>query len=332
MRAKIASPRRRWWLYSLLILLLLVCAYIVGAAFFVRSVLEKVLFVGNLSFPTQTHDPYQLGYRGDPQQAFGFSFETVRYQSELGEMPAWFIPPADAAVSSDIAAIYVHGIAGHREDGYRHMSVLREAGIPVLLINYRNDDNAPHSPDGLYSFGLTEWRDLDAAAIYMRQRGFKRLIIVGESLGGAITGAFLKNIELQDRILPYDIEAVILDSPALSFAMIVRYQIRNLRLPLSGLIEPVALELFAYKHGTDFTQADSLNAVANFNGRLLVSHGSGDRIVPVEISDRLVTTRYNLTTYLKTYADHLQGWHENPERYRQALRAFLAPVTGASRQ
>ncbi len=321
-----AAPRRRWWLRGLLIVILLVCAYILGAAFFVRSVLEKVLFVGNLSFPTQTHDPYQLGYRGDPQQAFGIAFETVHFTGELGEMPAWFVPPAKTAISPEIAAIYVHGIAGHREDGYRHMSVLREAGIPVLLINYRNDDNAPQSSDGIYSFGLSEWRDLDSAARYLRQRGFKRLIIAGESLGGAITGAFLKNIELQDRVRPYQIEALLLDSPALSFAMVVRHHIRNLHLPLSGLIEPVALKLFAYKHGTDLQQADSLNAVANFNGRLFVSHGSGDRIVPVNISDTLVTSRYNLTHYLKTHADHLQGWHENPERYRQAMLEFLKPV------
>lgn len=332
--------RNRWW-HAAVVLVVLVAVYVIGSGFVVRSVLEKLLFAGQLNFATQTDNPYQLGYRGDPQQAFGFAFEAVHYHSELGPVPAWFVPPPVAG-APDLAALYVHGIAGQREDGYRQLSVLREAGIPVLLINYRNDDNAPPAPDKIYSFGLTEWRDLAAAATYMRGRGYKRLILVADSMGGAIAAAFLQNLALQDRVPPYTIAALVLDAPALNFAMVLRYQIGKLYLPLSPLIEPVALALFARRYGTDLRLADYMQVIAQFDGPLFIAHGRDDQIVPVAVSEQLLRLRLSLSLRLQqrrqpsqaviTQGDHLQSWHQEPQRYRQVLSVFLQQLIADNSQ
>ena len=60
----------------------------------------------------------------------------------------------------------MHGINGTPQVGLRLVPTLRRAGLPTLLITYREDLGAPPSPDGFHHMGLTEWRDLKAAARY----------------------------------------------------------------------------------------------------------------------------------------------------------------------
>lgn len=259
--------------------------------------------------------PFGIGFRGDPQTAFGYPFEEVAIATDLGLAPAWLVPAESAA---SIAAIYVHGIAGLRENGYRHLSVLHRAGIPVMLITYRNDAGAPLSAERQYAFGLTEWRDLDAAVTFLRRRGVERIVLVGESMGGAIVGQFLMHSHQADSIA-----ALILDSPALDSRAIIRNLISQLGFPLPAVIEPVVHSILALRLPVSLSEAHSTEAIAAFPGPLFIAHGTGDRLVPASISDLVVATRHGATTYVRTEANHLQSWHENPVRYRRELNDFV---------
>ena len=59
---------------------------------------------------------------------------------------------------------------------------------------------------------------------------------------------------------------------------------------------------------------------------LFDAHGTADSVVPVSVSDELNARRSSGMTYLRTGADHVQSWQENPERYRAELDAFLRTV------
>lgn len=290
--------------------------YVAGSGWIIARNASDLLTVQQTSRPRHpVLNPYAVGFRGDPHTAFGYSFEEVMIATELGLAPAWLVPAADAA---DIAAVYVHGIAGIRENGYRHLSVLHEAGVPVLLVSYRNDVGAPLSAERQYAFGLTEWKDLDAAVAFLRQRGAKRIILVGESMGGAIVGQFLMRSPQAESVT-----ALILDSPALDSRAIIRNLISHLGFPLPAAIEPVVHGILALQLPVDLTEARSVDAIARFPGPLFIAHGTGDRLVPASISDEVVTTRLGATTYVKTQATHLQSWHEDPARYRRELSAFV---------
>lgn len=309
--------KRTPWALTLLGALFL--AYLAGSGWFVAKVAGSILTVSDTReerLAPAPSSPFELGYRGDPRAAFGLAFEDVTIETELGPAPAWLVP---AEGSSATAAIYVHGIMGHREDGYRHLSVLHAAGVPVLLITYRNDAGAPLSSEKQYAFGLTEWKDLDAAVTFLTSRGTGKIILVGESMGGAIVGQFLMNSRQSGRIA-----ALVLDSPALDGRAVIRRLAHGMRLPLASWIEPVALRILALRQPVALDKAVSLEAVASFPGPLFIAHGTGDRIVPSTISDRVVTARFGATTYLKTHADHLRSWHENPQAYRRELMGFLA--------
>lgn len=265
--------------------------------------------------PDPPTDPYELGYRGDPRAALGLPFETVRYATELGEAEAWFVP---AAKMTGPWAVYVHGIGGIRENGYRQLSILNAAGIPTLLITYRNDKGAPSPQNALYSFGVNEWRDLHAAVSWMLARGAPSVILVGESMGGGIVGQFLMHSGEADKVV-----ALALDAPALDFTEVVADKIGARMIPLARTLATAGIFIFDTYRRAELSKAVSLDAVAKFPGPLFLAHGTADSLVPVTISERLVAARTAPTTYLQTAANHLLSFKENPQRYRAEMGGFL---------
>lgn len=134
-------------------------------------------------------------YEGDPRAAIGIPFDDVRVQGDLGAMPAWRVDGGDR-----VWAIFVHGIDGNRGAALRILPTLEQAGLTSLAITYRNDVGAPRSPDGKHHLGLTEWRDLEAAARYALGHGAERLVVIGYSMGGAIVTQFMERSPLADRV------------------------------------------------------------------------------------------------------------------------------------
>jgi pimeloyl-ACP methyl ester carboxylesterase len=264
-------------------------------------------------------DPLALGYRGDPMQALSLPFQTVTLETSLGPAEAWRIPVAGAEVGR---AIYVHGIGGAREDGYRALSILHEAGWSVLLISYRNDPAAPPAPDGSYGFGLTEWPDLEAAVTNLAPTDADpKLLVVAESMGGAILGQFLKQSPLAARV-----QAVALDSPAISFGAVIDHIATEGGKPLPGLVAWIAKQILPFKTALPLTEAEVAAAYQAFPGPMFVAHGSADRIVPVGPSQALADSRSAPTVTLWTAADHLGSYAEDPGAYRAAFQDFLGRI------
>lgn len=260
--------------------------------------------------------PTDIGYAGDPDKAFDHAFETVELNTELGPAPAWLIRPPVARTSN--WAIFVHGIGGARENGYRFLPVLLDAGLPTLMISYRNDSGAPRSPDGHHAFGLTEWRDLETAVEHALGSGAEGIVLVAESMGGGIVGQFLRQSSSAGKV-----KAIVLDAPAVDFAAIVRAMLSSYGAPLPGVLSHLALGISALRLPFNLNRAVVVDEIAAFAGPLFLSHGSSDRLVPVSGSDRLVAARLAPTQYLRTEADHIQSWKANPAYYDAALRAFL---------
>ena len=264
-------------------------------------------------------DPRELGFRGDPREAFGLDFETLLIDSELGPAEAWYVPGTRA--DGDLVAIYVHGVAGAREDGYRHLGLLVEAGIATALITYRNDDGAPASPDGHYAFGLTEWRDLESAVIAMRARGYGRVLLVGESMGGAIIGQFLRHSGQAEHVA-----GIALDAPALDFRAILTFLGGRAGAVFPGLVTEIALTMFRLQGPVDLSRADVRAEIVDFAGPLFIAHGTGDTVVPVSTTDEIVGRRRAMTFTLRGTGDHLLTYIEDPESYARVFNGFLSAL------
>jgi alpha-beta hydrolase superfamily lysophospholipase len=254
-------------------------------------------------------------YAGDPKRALGLPFANVAIPDELGPMPAWLVP-----AEGRTWAIFVHGINGSREDGLRILPALHRRGLPTLLIDYREDPGAPASPDGKHHMGLTEWRDLQAAARYALSHGARRLVLVGQSMGGEVVAQFMERSGLAPRV-----SGLILDAPALDWKAILSFNAKEMGLP-SFAVLPVEW-LIGERIKADWNSLDAVRHAADFHLPILLFHGTGDKLVPISISDRFARKLGRRVTYYRVPgAAHVQSWNVAPRLYERRVEDFLATI------
>lgn len=265
-------------------------------------------------------------YPENPKVGLDLAYRNVEYRGPLGMYPAWFVPGRRTATW----AITVHGIDMSRLDCMRIVPTLHAAGLPVLMITYRNDPGAPPAPNGQIGYGSTEWADLQAAVRYALAHGAHRVVLVGYSLGGAIVASFLERSPLAP-----DVAGTILDSPMLDFSATVDLGASRRRLPVLGLPLPrsltdVAKWLASIRFGVNWGALDYLPHAGRIHAPVLLFQGAADTTVPPATSAALARELPHLVTYVPASGDvgHLESWNTDPARYDAAVRGFLQRVVG----
>lgn len=258
-------------------------------------------------------------YAGTPSQSLGLAYSNVLVPDELGPMPAWWIPGR-----THTWAIVVHGINGNLEGDLRMARGLHRAGLPSLLIGYREDLGAPRSPDGLHHMGLTEWRDLAAAARYALSHGARHLVLVGASMGGAIVTQFMEHSPLARQVA-----GLVMDAPALDWKAILSFNATEMGLPSFAAL-PVEWTIGA-RIDADWSSLDALRHPGDFQLPILLFHGTEDKTVPIATSDELAKELPGWVTYYRVpHAGHVESWNVDPALYEQRLTAFLSRIAGAA--
>jgi uncharacterized protein len=254
-------------------------------------------------------------FAGDPTRSRGLPSSTVAIPDELGPMPAWLVPGR-----SRTWAIVVHGINSTRETGLRIVPALHRAGLPTLLISYREDLGAPPSPDGFHHMGQTEWRDLGAAARYALAHGARRLVLIGYSMGGAIVSEFMQRSPLTPRVA-----ALVLDAPALDWEDILSFNATEMGFPSFAAL-PVEWAIGA-RIDADWDSLDALHHRDAFQLPILLFHGEVDDVVPISTSDDFAAELPRWVTYYRVpKAGHTESWNVDPALYERRLSAFLGSV------
>jgi alpha-beta hydrolase superfamily lysophospholipase len=260
-------------------------------------------------------------YDPDPS-AHGLAFIEVPVDTALGECPAWFVPPP----AEDDAAtwvITVHGRGADRRECLRVLPLLHRMGFPVLAITYRNDVEAPASPDGHYHLGDTEWEDLEAAVEYAYAAGAQRVVLYGWSMGAAIIGAYLDRAKRASEV----VGAVVWDCPLLDWKATLRQQAALRRLP-PGLTV-LASTVTRRRIGIDFKRFDLPRRHPAVRPPTLLFHGAADTAVPAGPARALAVSAPDAGWALRyievAEAEHTATWNADPPSYERALADFLRP-------
>lgn len=261
-------------------------------------------------------------YSGTPAAARGLPFSEVVVEGELGPMPAWLVP-GRVRPEPETWAIVVHGINDDPQVGLRILPTLRRAGLSSLSITYRDDLGAPPSPDGMHHQGLTEWRDLEAAARYALAHGARRLVLIGYSMGGALIGQLMQRSPLASRV-----SALVLDAPALDWNAILEFNAERMGYPAFAAL-PVKWAIDV-RTNPDWNSLDLLQHTEAFHLPTLLFHGTDDEVVPIETSEDFAAELPDWVTYYAVpEAGHTQSWNVDPRLYQRRLERFLRETTGA---
>ena len=250
----------------------------------------------------------------------GLRYEDVWVPAEHGLMPAWLVPGGpDGQVAGTDWVIVTHGYKGLRQDALRILPTFAALGLSSLTITYRNAHGAPRTRQGVYRLSAEEWQDLEAAVRYAQEQGARRVLLMGFSMGGAITLAFLRY-----SVLAPSVQGVILDSPPLEWRSLIRHYARRYHLlPLAGLVE----WLTVVKSGQDFDAVDHHSVMTQFATPMLLFHGSADRTVPVAHVERLAQARPDIVEYHRVEgAEHVRTWNIDPAEYETVLTRFVRRV------
>jgi alpha-beta hydrolase superfamily lysophospholipase len=254
-------------------------------------------------------------YAAGPSQSLGLPSSNVTVNGELGPMPAWLIP-----AERRTWAIVVHGLNGAPLEGLRIAPTLHRLGLPTLLITYREDPGAPASPDGFHHQGLTEWRDLGAAARYAIAHGARRLVLIGYSMGGAIIAQFMERSPLAARV-----SGLVLDAPALDWRAAIEFNATEMGLPTFAAL-PVEWAIDA-RADVDWDRLDANEHTDDFHLPILLFQGTDDESVPISTSDEFAAELPRWVTYYRVPdAGHTESWNVDPELYNRRLSAFLDRV------
>ena len=218
-------------------------------------------------------------------------------------------------------AVLVHGRGSSRQALLRLVRETHALGLTSLVLTYRNDAGAPAGPDGLYHLGDTEWLDLEAAVGEALRRGAGRIVLFGDSMGGAIVLQFLDRSSLARAA-----QAAVLDSPVLDWGPVLALAAEQRRLP--PLLTAVAKQIVRLRTGLRWERFDWLQRAGELTVPILLIHGDADTTVPVTTSDALAARRPDLVSYVQVPgAGHAESWIVDRPRCAEALGGFLRALS-----
>ncbi|KRE72743.1 hypothetical protein ASG77_08755 [Arthrobacter sp. Soil762] len=266
------------------------------------------------------------GYVYPTADTVGLDYVDVAIPVENGVAPAWQFTPQEASDGPDTWAIHIHGMGGSKAGALRGVPVAHRLGYTSLVVSFRNDGEAPASPDRRYHLGQSEWHDVDAAVSYAVAHGASYVVLFGWSLGGSIALQLTTLSEHRDRIA-----GLVLDAPVIDWTSTLIANARSSMLPrkiadlgLRVLGSPQLCWIAGLEAALNFPTLNWLARVAEVRAPVLVIHSEGDRSTPFAVSRELANRRPELVTLVKFPAvEHTQEWNVDPEGWEAAVFSWI---------
>jgi fermentation-respiration switch protein FrsA (DUF1100 family) len=229
--------------------------------------------------------------RGTPRN-IGLPFEELRIPSSDGvTLHAWHIPGEPGAAT----VLFCHGNAGNISDRLAWAKILRDMGLGVLLFDYRGYGQSTGIPDerGTYEDARAVWDHLTSNA----RMSPSRIVVFGESLGGAIAAHLAKDV-----------------TPA---ALIVTSAFTSVPELASKFYWYLPVRLLARIH---FPTADYIERV---RAPVLIIHSRDDEIAPFSHAQTLLRRANEPKAFLEIEGDHNTGFLLSEQKVRDGLRRFV---------
>lgn len=262
-------------------------------------------------------------YYSSPEELH-LPFESITIGSVDGPCPAWLFPAEDSCW-----VIQVHGRGTTRAECLRAVPVFHRAGMPTLVVSYRNDGEAAPSRSGTYGLGSTEWEDVEAAIGYALRHGAESVVLMGWSMGGAIVLQTLTS-----SVHRAAIRGIVLESPVVDWRPVLDFhaKLAGMRDPLPALaMGALSTGLTARLSGAEgaipFDRLDMVARAAEITVPILLLHSDDDGYVPADASHALAQARPDIVTMPAfTGARHTKLWNYDEQAWTRAITDWLAGI------
>ena len=256
-----------------------------SAAFIYCSVILVLLFLENMLVYPAPRFP-----EGD-WEARDLQHEDVFFSSADGtKLHGWFVEHSQA----NVVILYCHGNGTHVADLPRFLAKMRdEFQASIFAFDYRGYGRSEGMPS---EQGVLE--DGEAAQEWLAQRARipkNQIVLMGRSLGGGVALHLAAENGARGVVLQSTFTSIP-DAAAHHYPWApVRLIMRN--------------------------RYDSLSKISRYAGPLLQSHGTGDRIIPFALGQKL----FAAATGPKEFFEIPSGDHNDPEpaQYLAALHKFF---------
>ena len=255
-------------------------------------------------------------HQKNPKYSIGLDYSEVRFRSELGDLGAWVI-----SGEGETWMVCVHGHRSNRRESLRFSPLFESMGLNQMLIKYRNDVDSPVDRGGYHMFGLTEWRDLEAAVAYVINQGAKNIFILGHSMGGSIALQFILKSNLRSHV-----NGIVLESPALDLNGIITAKAKALPFPITTLLPPIK-KMVSKLVNLDWSELDYISKASEIETPILLIHSTKDQTVPVAQSDQFANIIPHLYEYLRLEgAPHAASWNFAQHKVESLMKTFISNI------
>ena len=234
----------------------------------------------------------------------GLDYEALTLATEDGEkLDAWFVPGPGKTPGQPVVLI-LHGNAGNISHRMDSIAMFHRLGYGVLIFDYRGYGRSSGKPSeaGLYRDAATAWEHLT------RQRGIapRRIILFGESLGGALAARLAARPAAQEQPAALVLSSVFTSVPDLA----------------ADLYPWLPARWLARLH------YDTRAALVQTRCPVLVAHSPDDEIVPFRHGQSLFEAAPGPKVFLQLAGGHNDGFIFMRQDWVAVLGDFLRDHVG----
>lgn len=230
----------------------------------------------------------------------GMDYEALTLDTADGErLDAWFVPALGVRAKTHGVVLFLHGNAGNISQRMDSIAMFHRLGYGVLIFDYRGYGRSSGKPSetGLH-------RDAEAAWAHLtQQRGIppERIVLFGESLGGAVAAWLAAGRGAQERPGALVLSSVFTSVPDLAADLYPW-------LPVRWLAR---------------MRYDTAAALAQIRGPVLVAHSPEDEIVPFRHGQKLFQVAPEPKVFLQLVGGHNDGFIFMRPEWVAVLGGFL---------
>jgi alpha-beta hydrolase superfamily lysophospholipase len=251
-------------------------------------------------------------------KALGVSFESA----DGTPLHAYVVPPVDN--DPLVTVVLVHGLFRNAMELETVGAMFRRGGAEVCLLELRSHGG---SGDALFTFGLRESEDVEAAVDFLRSRPGREddsVVLFGVSLGTAAVALAAPRIP--------NLAGVVLDAPMDDLLSAAHRMLSETQGRVVGISEPFrslvirGIELWSGYRMSEVRPIDALASLPADLPILLIGAGLDHRMPPDSVTgiyDSLQAQPGVKELWFCEQARHGHVWEEDPEGYEERIARFI---------